>query len=172
VARLWPSTDFMRNRPELTDKAEFKIRAARIDEQTPINEMILLSKAHWGYDEAFIEACRDDLFISIERIQSDEFRVLELSGRVVGTVEVTIEHHETHLQKLFVAADLIGSGAGRILFEWAVSRARKFNGAKIMLIESEPKAQAFYQHMGARLIGGAPSSVFPDRILPLLKFDL
>ncbi len=156
----------------MTNKPKFEIRAARIDEQSHINEMILRSKAHWGYDEAFIEACREDLFISIERIHSDEFRVLELNGIVVGTVEVTIDHHETHLQKLFVAADLIGSGAGRILFEWAVLRARNYTGAKVMLIESEPKAQAFYEHMGAEQIGGVPSSVFPDRILPLLKYDL
>ena len=39
------------------------VRAARPAEAEAISALALRSKAHWGYDPAFLEACREDLTI-------------------------------------------------------------------------------------------------------------
>ena len=63
-----------------------EIRKALIEERDQINAMIMRSKAHWGYDEAFMEACREELSLSAVRLLSDNLRVLANDNAVVGTV--------------------------------------------------------------------------------------
>ena len=150
---------------------KMEIRKAKTEERASINALILRSKAHWGYDDAFMDACRDELSMDAERLLSDNFRVLQHHGKVVGTVELAVEGPKAHLHKLFIDPDLIGSGAGRILYEWALARARSFN-ATAMLIDADPDACGFYEYMGARVIGQVPSGSIEGRFLPLLQHDL
>ncbi|GAB6464822.1 hypothetical protein bcgnr5373_44630 [Bacillus cereus] len=51
---------------------------------------------------------------------------------------------------------------------------RKANelGLKSFTIDSDPNAKGYYLKMGAQLIGETPSTVFKDRLLPLLKYDV
>ncbi len=148
-----------------------KIRKARIEERDQINAMIMRSKAHWGYDDAFMAACRDELSLSAERLLSDDLRVLANDNAVAGTVELVMDGQEAHLYKLFVDPDVIGSGAGRILYEWALARAKSFN-ATAMLIDADPDASEFYEYMGAKTIGKTPSGSIPGRFLPLMRHEL
>jgi len=148
-----------------------EIRKARIEERDQINSIIMRSKAHWDYDEAFMDACREELSLSAERLLSDNLRVLANDNAVVGTVELVMDGKEAHLYKLFVDPDIIGSGAGRILYEWAVTRAKSLN-ATAMLIDADPDASQFYEYMGAKIIGKTPSGSIPGRFLPLMRHDL
>jgi N-acetylglutamate synthase-like GNAT family acetyltransferase len=148
-----------------------EIRKARIEERDQINAMIMRSKAHWGYDEAFMDACREELSLSVERLLSDNLRVLAKENAVVGTVELVMDGQEAHLYKLFVDPDVIGSGAGRILYEWALARAKSLSATAI-LIDADPDASEFYEYMGAKIIGKTPSGSIPGRFLPLLKHEL
>lgn len=148
-----------------------EIRKARIEERDQINAMIMRSKAYWGYDEAFMDACREELSLSVERLLSDNLRVLAKENAVVGTVELVMDGQEAHLYKLFVDPDVIGSGAGRILYEWALARAKSLS-ATAMLIDADPDASEFYEYMGAKIIGKTPSGSIPGRFLPLLKHEL
>lgn len=129
------------------------------------------SKAHWGYDDAFMDACREELSLSLTQLMSDNLRVLECDGEIVGTVEVVVDGDTAELYKLFVDPKSIGSGAGRILYDWATKRARRLN-ARFMLIDADPDACGFYQHMGAKIIGKVPSGSIAGRFLPLLRHDL
>lgn len=148
-----------------------EIRKARIEERDQINAMIMRSKAHWGYDDAFMQACREELSLSPERLLSDDLRVLANDNAVVGTVELVMDGRQAHLYKLFVDPDVIGTGAGRILYEWALARAKLLN-ATAMMIDADPDASKFYEYMGAKIIGKTPSGSIPGRFLPLLKHDL
>jgi hypothetical protein len=38
--------------------AEVRLRAPRLDELEALSDLCLRSKAVWGYDAAFLEACR------------------------------------------------------------------------------------------------------------------
>jgi hypothetical protein len=40
-----------------------EIRKARPDEAGELTELALRSKAHWGYDEAFMASCREELTV-------------------------------------------------------------------------------------------------------------
>ena len=90
---------------------------------------------------------------------------------VVGLAQVKVTGTDADLLKLFVEPALLRSGVGRLLFEWATARARGL-GAVRMIIEADPGAAAFYEHMGARHAGLAPSQSIPKRMLPRLQMEL
>jgi len=75
------------------------------------------------------------------------------------------------LCKLFVDPAQMGRGVGAALFGWAVAELRRAGAAR-MRIEADPDAVPFYRHMGARLVGQAPSGSVPGRMLPLLSLPL
>ncbi|WP_420347461.1 GNAT family N-acetyltransferase [Pelagibius sp.] len=148
-----------------------RLRPAVEEELPALSALCLRSKAVWGYDDAFMAACREELTLTPADLQNDQLQVAEDDEGVVGVVKLDIESESAELSKLFIEPARIGSGAGRVLFTWAVERARGL-GAKTMRIESDPDAAAFYRHMGAEVVGTAPSGSIPGRVLPLLTLDL
>lgn len=44
------------------------IRLARVTEAEILSDLALRSKAHWGYDAEFIEACRDELTVDASEV--------------------------------------------------------------------------------------------------------
>jgi GNAT superfamily N-acetyltransferase len=124
----------------------------------------------WGYDEAFIEACRRELSFHPRDLQLTCVAVAEDEGRLVGVVQVTVGD-EADLLKLFVEPEELRRGTGRALFAWAADVSRKM-GAHRMTIHADPDAAPFYRIMGACDAGQAPSGSVPGRMLPRLTFDL
>lgn len=146
-----------------------KLRAARIDELAALSALCLRSKAVWGYDRAFMEACRAELTLSPLALAN--VQVAERDGEVIGVAEISVEGGIAVLEKLFVEPALLKSGAGRVLFAWAKAEAAA-RGAKALVIESDPGAAPFYRRLGARDDGVAPSGSIPGRLLPRLVLDL
>jgi GNAT superfamily N-acetyltransferase len=147
------------------------IRPARPDELDLLSSLALRSKGHWGYSPEFLEACRQELTVTPDRLSSEWIRVYEDDSGVVGYVAVVVEGEQAGLVDLFVHPDRIGSGAGRALWEeaveWACSR-----GAVRLRIEADPNAEAWYRNRGAVPVGWAPSGSIPGRMLPVLELDL
>jgi GNAT superfamily N-acetyltransferase len=142
------------------------IRPARVDECDALTELALRSKAHWGYDDAFMAACRDELTMqpsSIPRIDVAE----DDGGRVVGMVRL----EPGVLEDLFVDPDAIGTGVGRLLIEHVCARARA-EGMTELSIDADPNAEPFYVAMGAVRVGESPSQSIPGRMLPQLVLRL
>jgi N-acetylglutamate synthase-like GNAT family acetyltransferase len=148
-----------------------QLRDARQNELAALSELCLRSKAVWGYDDAFMMACRTELTLRPEELQSTHFQVAERDRTVVGLAQLKITGTDADLLKLFVEPALFGSGVGRLLFEWATARARGL-GAVRMIIEADPGAAAFYEHMGARHAGVAASQSIAGRMLPRMQMDL
>ncbi len=65
----------------------------------------------------------------------------------------------------------MGKGLGRILFDTIAKHARSL-GFTSLNIHSDPYAEAFYLHMGAKKVGDLPSGSIPGRTLPLLEVAL
>jgi GNAT superfamily N-acetyltransferase len=147
------------------------LRAPRPDEAAILTELCLRSKAVWGYDEAFILACRSELTLAPSAMQSSHFKVAEIDGDLVGMAQVTIKGDIAELDKLFVEPTHLRSGGGRVLFDWAKNTARQA-GATTLVIESDPDASGFYRCMGAVDRGVAPSGSIPGRFIPRLKLAL
>ena len=147
------------------------LREIRPDELSTLSELCLRSKAIWGYDEDFMRACRDELTLRPDALQTSCLQVAERDAIVVGVAQIKIVGRDADLVRLFVEPALIGTGVGRLLFEWAAAAARKL-GADSMTIEADPGAAPFYERMGAHQIGFTPSQSIPGRMLPLLRLEL
>lgn len=147
------------------------IRPARAGEAGLLSDLALRSKAHWGYDADFLEACRAELTVSADYITSAPVFVLEEDGRVVGFYGLREQGTELELLYLFVEPAAIGGGHGRRLWEHATGTAARL-GFQTLTIESDPYAEAFYLAMGARRVGEVSSTLRAGRTLPLLEFHL
>jgi GNAT superfamily N-acetyltransferase len=148
-----------------------QLRDARHNELQALSELCLRSKAVWGYDDAFMTACRTELTLRPDELQSTHLQVAVRGGAVAGLAQVKVTSADADLLKLFVEPALLRSGVGRLLFEWATARARAF-GAVRMIIEADPGAAAFYERLGARHAGLAPSQSIRGRMLPRLQIEL
>lgn len=147
------------------------IRDATEVEAEALTELAMLSKAHWGYDDRFMERCRDELHVTGQKITADSFvfRIVVHQERLIGFYALKwIEGSSASLEALFVEPDCIGRGHGRRL----VSDARKYaraRGVSEILIEGDPHADGFYRAVGAVRIGRRPSGSIPGRWLPLYR---
>ncbi|MGI9482580.1 MAG: GNAT family N-acetyltransferase [Hyphomicrobiales bacterium] len=148
-----------------------KIRTPLPGELAELSALCLRSKAYWGYDEAFIEACREELTLTPDELSSTYLAVAEIDGAIAGLVQVGIEADEADLHKLFIDPEKIGAGIGRHLMDWGFEVARRA-GARRMTIVADAGAVPFYERIGAYQIGDAPSDSIPGRKLPKLVCDL
>ena len=148
-----------------------RVRPARVEEAAALSKLALRSKAHWGYDAVFIDACRDDLTLSGDDIRRGLVFVLEDDGHMVGFYALWGADDEALLTDLFVEPGRIGHGYGRRLWDHGIETARRL-GYPVVTLHSDPYAEGFYLAMGAERIGLVPSTVFPDRLLPIMRFDL
>lgn len=145
-------------------------RAARPSEAADLTALCLRSKAVWGYDEAFMEACRAELTLTAEDL-GDDVRVAEIDGAVVGLAQISVEGTTAELEKLFLEPDLLKGGVGRRLFEWAAQTARA-RGARLIEIAADPGAADFYRRMGAVDDGEIASESIPGRWLARFTLGL
>jgi GNAT superfamily N-acetyltransferase len=148
-----------------------KLRDVRPDEFPSLSELCLRSKAVWGYDEAFMAACRSELTLLPAEILSTHLQVAERDTGVVGLAQVKVSGTDADLLKLFIEPVQLKSGVGRLLFEWATAKARSL-GAVRMMIEADPGAAPFYERMGARPAGFTASQSIAGRMLPRLQLEL
>ena len=143
------------------------IRLAEKADLADVAGLCLRSKGHWGYDAAFLDACRDELSPQ----QSDlgpGFVVWQGSTGLEAMAQVSIDGDMAELDALFVAPEAIGKGLGRLLFNWAGAFAAG-QGARVMRITADPYAAPFYQRMGATMIGEEPSGSIAGRKLPVYE---
>jgi GNAT superfamily N-acetyltransferase len=148
------------------------IRNAKPGEAEGLTALCTRSKAHWGYDAAFMKMSAAALAVSEDDIAAGCVLVaVDEAGRVVGMAAVLPEGETSDLDAMFVDPPAIGSGAGRALFDAAVALARR-QGAKRMTILADPNAAPFYERMGARYLRNAPSDAIPGRTLPFYEYDL
>ena len=147
------------------------LRPARADEAALLTELCLHSKAVWGYDAAFMRACRAELTLTAADFATSSLQVAVEGCEVIGVAQVTVDGENADLAKLFIAPSGLRTGVGRKLFDWAAAEARA-RGAGWMWIEADPDAAPFYRRMGAVDDGVVASGSIPGRVLPRLKLKL
>ncbi|HEX6360760.1 GNAT family N-acetyltransferase [Actinophytocola sp.] len=147
------------------------IRAARPDEAGFLSDLAVRAKGHWGYDAAFLRACRVQLAVRPEDVAERRVTVAEEDGAVVGFYALEGEPPAGVLDLMFVEPDHIGRGIGRRLWAHVVDTARGV-GLTSFSLDSDPFAEPFYLTMGAVRVGTSPSAVRPGRELPRLTFTV
>jgi GNAT superfamily N-acetyltransferase len=149
-----------------------QIRPAKPGESRSLTALCVRSKAHWGYDLAFMKLSAATLNVNENDIAAGRVLVaVSDADHVIGMACVLSDGDTADLDALFIDPPAIGSGAGRALFEAALILARR-QGARRMTILADPNAAAFYERMGARYLRHAPSDAIPGRTLPFYEYDL
>lgn len=146
-----------------------RLRPARPDEAALLSDLALRSKGHWGYDDAFLAACKDELTIPADEIAARRTTVAEVGRTVVGHYTIDGAAPVAELGQMFVDPGHIGRGIGRALWAHAVGRARA-DGITTLTIDADPYAEGFYLAMGAIRTGSVPSGSIAGRVLPRLTF--
>lgn len=147
------------------------IRRACPDEAAYLSDLALRSKAHWGYDAAFIAACRDDLTLAADEVAATAVYVLAAGEIIQGFYQLREGAGEAELASLFIEPRAIGGGVGKRLWRHAATLACA-QGFAALTVQSDPYAEGFYLAMGMSRSGATPSTVFPGRLLPQLRLDL
>jgi N-acetylglutamate synthase-like GNAT family acetyltransferase len=148
------------------------IRPARIDEAGLLSDLALRSKGLWGYTADFLAACRDELTLSAEYIETSLVYILQEDDRIVGFYGLMAKRSDAvELLYLFIEPEALKRGYGRRLWEHATMVAAGLGYRKI-IIQSDPHAEPFYQLMGARRVGVIDSLVQANRSLPLMEFQI
>jgi GNAT superfamily N-acetyltransferase len=144
------------------------IRAAVASDLPVLRDVAYRSKAFWGYDQAFMDAVESSLAPEEHELAEGAF-VIAHGGVITGFYAFKTIEGTFFLYSLFVVPEKIGCGVGRRLWQHSVDFARRTAHGHFM-IESDPNAEEFYVHMGARRVGEIVSAV-SGRSLPLLRFE-
>ncbi|MDQ7249491.1 GNAT family N-acetyltransferase [Dongia sedimenti] len=150
------------------------IRPARPGEAPILTELCIRAKAHWGYDTAFMAAASRLLRIRESEIGAGSVLTAHAAESAPCGVAAIVPLRRPNwfeLSHLFVAPERLGQGVGRALFGAAVALAGA-KGATHVSILSDPHAAAFYEKLGARRCGAAPSGVDRSRLLPLFELAI
>lgn len=155
----------------MSESGPIVLRTPEPSEIEALDALCFLSKAHWGYDDEYMEACRASLRVDPAALADGRVQIALKDGAVAGVVQILVEAPKAELDLLFVEPKFIGTGVGKALFDWACAAAREKRTAYMMIL-SDPNARGFYEHLDAVYKEDAPSDAVPGETLPLLRKDL
>ncbi|MEU6310985.1 GNAT family N-acetyltransferase [Streptomyces sp. NPDC047014] len=148
-----------------------EVRAARAAEAGALTGLVMRSKAHWGYDDAFLAACAPELLIRPGEVTARRIVVAEdARGQVLGLASLEGTAPTAQLGLLFVEPSAIGRGVGRLLYRDVLRRAAGL-GVRRLVIDSDPYATGFYRAMGATQVPPRPAAGEPVAPPPLVRFE-
>ncbi|WP_235939711.1 GNAT family N-acetyltransferase [Occultella kanbiaonis] len=149
-----------------------RIRRAIPGEAAALSALALRSKAHWGYDDDFLEMCRAELTYTEAQTAAWGLMVAVDDDDVpLGLYRIHGDPLAGELDALFVEPDRIGTGLGGTLLRHALDTAREA-GFRTLGLDADPGAEAFYAHAGATTVGSTASGSIPGRRLPRMRFEL
>ena len=135
-----------------------------------LTALTLASKAHWGYDQDFMDRARPSLTVTPEYLAANDCWVAEIDGVTVGWFSLVPIPDGLLLDNFFLLPSRIGSGVGRLMWTEALRRAQAA-GARRVTLEADPNAAGFYERMGARLAGSVAAQA-TGRQLPVYEIVL
>jgi GNAT superfamily N-acetyltransferase len=156
--------------PIATDPGGIAVRPALPTEADELTALALRSKAHWGYDAAFLQKAAPELTVTPSVIERHAAFVAERGGRIGGFYVLGEEESIPVLSHLWVDPPAIGTGLGSRLWEHMLRQARQ-RAYRVVRIESDPNAEGFYAKMGARRVGVVESKSIAGRLLPLMEIE-
>ena len=150
-----------------------RFRRAHGGDAEAITRLVLRSKRHWGYSEAFMAVMTPAMTFAPADLEGplDHVEVLEAGDDLLGMLRLGRRTELAYLEDLFVAPEVMGHGYGRRIFERAADLARGW-GYGVMELESDPFAESFYLYLGAERVAMSPSETLPGRAVPLMRYAL
>lgn len=151
---------------------KLSLRKALPKDAETLSALALRSKAHWGYSQAFMDQCKEELRVSALDIEksSVDYTIGEIEGAIVGYMGVAqLAKNAYELDALFVDPAFFGKGIGRELLEHALESVCTHKDWSL-IVQSDPNAANFYRACGGLKIGESESSSVAGRLLPLFRF--
>jgi N-acetylglutamate synthase-like GNAT family acetyltransferase len=156
----------------MSDVDKIRIRRALETEGAALSDLSMRSKQSNGYDDAFMDACRDELAVTPERLRADEYWVADADG-ICGCASLSINHDKKIgvVHSFFVEPNLRGSGIGKLLWQKLHERAQT-HGFEALVLDADPNAEEFYQNIGFVKVKDTPSGSIEGRLIPYMRLDL
>jgi ribosomal protein S18 acetylase RimI-like enzyme len=149
-----------------------RIVRAKAEDAAALTDIAFAAKRHWGYPEKWIESWRELLTVQPEFIAGHDTYVAMVEERHVAFYALGRREDKLDLLHLWVLPCAMGRGIGRALFLHALERTREL-GFLELEIESDPNAEGFYRHMGARRAGSRIRELEEQRReLPILVYQI
>ncbi|SLN73028.1 GNAT family N-acetyltransferase [Oceanibacterium hippocampi] len=155
----------------MTDTEQFEFRDAVPSEAGLLGDIAFRSKAYWGYDPSFMEACRTVLSFTPDEVAAGDFRLAVAGDLRAGFYQLGGEPSDGVIENFFVAPEWIGRGLGGLLWRDLIARARRA-GMRRLVVDADPHAAGFYERGGMTRCGVAVSTAIPGRFLPRLSRTL
>jgi len=136
-----------------------------------MTDLILRSKASWGYTSEQLDLWKVDLQVSKADIDARHFFLGTIIDRTILLYSLS-ERSSTscELEDCWIDPDFKGRGLGRAIFN-DIGIQMKRKGWQRMRIVSDPFAAGFYRKMGATQVGETPSRP-EERVLPVFEWQL
>ncbi len=130
------------------------------------------SKAHWGYDQTFLQQVKDELTYHPEDCLNHPTFVATEGDQLLGFYQlIRLVDQRYELEAMFVEPAHMGQGIGRQLFQH-LARLCVTLGVSEVVIQADPYAEGFYLNEGCVRVGSRPSGSIPGRELPVLLFKV
>jgi len=149
---------------------EVTIREARADEAEALTRLAMRAKASWGYDAAFMDACRAELTLTPEKMAAWTVWVAEADGAIAGMIALRLDGG-AEVEDFFVEPDFQGRGVGGALMATLLGACREA-GATTLEVDADPNAEAIYARLGFTTFARSPSGSIPGRTLPRMRLAL
>ncbi|MBU1375978.1 MAG: GNAT family N-acetyltransferase [Alphaproteobacteria bacterium] len=149
---------------------DITIRWARGDEAAALSALALRAKASWGYDAAFMEACRAELTLTPEQMARWTIWVAEADGAIAGMIALNLTDGAV-VEDFFVEPDVQGRGVGATLMATLLAACREA-GVTTLEVDADPNAEGIYARLGFVTFARSPSGSIPGRTLPRMRLAL
>ena len=147
---------------------KLRFRPVTVFDCDVLSGLAFRSKASNGYDAAFMEACRDELAVTPEKIADGELWISEADSKPVGFFDIRLENDTLEVYALYVDPVVKRCGIGRKLWAEVEERAVAM-AAEAIELDADPSAVEFYKAMGCGVIGQSPSGSISGRMLPRMR---
>jgi GNAT superfamily N-acetyltransferase len=149
------------------------VRRARPTESEELSALAVSAKALWGYTEQQLALWSSELRLSPESIVREPTFVVEERSRLVGVAQLDTKALPWAVECLWVHPSAVRRGVGTLLVQHLLAHAQA-NGQSVLRVDSDPNAEVFYLHLGARRVGevAAPIVGQPGRTRPQLLLSV
>lgn len=146
---------------------DIRLRPAEVDDVAALTDISIRSKQYNGYDEAFMDACRDELTVTVAHLCRGEYWVACDGDVIVGMASICPDKDQSsgEVHSFFIDPDHQGRGVGKLLWARLLERAHAYAMTSVRL-DADPNAVPFYKAMGFDVLGDAPSGSIPGRRIP------
>ena len=145
-----------------------RVRTAAMKDREALIDLTFRSKAHWGYDAAFMESVRGELKVPVKHIEAGYVHVLEDGEDLAGFFSLIETNGKWELDFFFLDPRYIGKGFGTELWKAVMDEAKRREIGTFDVV-ADPNAEGFYLRMGAERVGEIASASIENRVLPVLR---